>query len=286
MLLQVETASNSAPFLSLLAPFNCGPRLSYWKAPPSATSVEFGIVLGNMSDVSGVMLIVSPCGYSIADTPIVSAHFSFALCSLFVFLLFIEFLNKLYDMLVQVQIWASNKIHKEERSFMGKWDVQSMIKSSSELCGPEKPGTEHKVPRHVKFPFRNSVRCRIIWISLRLQRPGSSSIDIGNDFNLLSLDENPFAQETRRASFGGSAESEPCLHAKRILVVGSSIRKEVDLKSQQSPDQLNLKGWLERAPQLNRFKVKSIQFCVTPFCDNHFVSEVGSFISKSSLMNH
>ncbi|XP_061373421.1 probable phosphoinositide phosphatase SAC9 isoform X2 [Gastrolobium bilobum] len=220
----VETAANSAPFLSLLAPFNSGSWLSYWKAPSSTTSVEFGIVLGNISDVSGVILVVSPCGYSMADAPI-------------------------------VQIWASNKIHKEERSFMGKWDLQSMIKASSDLYGPEKSGTEHKVPRHVKFPFKNSVRCRIIWISLRLQRPGSSSINIGNDFNLLSLDENPFAQDSRRASFGGAAENETCLHAKRILVVGSPIRKEVYLKSQQSPDQLNLKGWLERAPQLNRFKV-------------------------------
>ncbi|KAK7252087.1 hypothetical protein RIF29_35801 [Crotalaria pallida] len=220
----VETAANCAPFLSLLAPFNSGSRLSYWKAPPSNTSVEFGIVLDNISDVNGVILIVSPCGYSMADAPI-------------------------------VQIWASNKIHKEERSLMGKWDVQSMIKASSELYGPEKSGTEHKVPRHVRFPFKNSVRCRIIWISLRLQRPGSSSINIGSDFNLLSLDENPFAQETRRASFGDSAESEPCLHAKRILVVGSPLRKEVDLKSQQSSDQLSLRGWLERAPQLNRFKV-------------------------------
>ncbi|XP_027345477.1 probable phosphoinositide phosphatase SAC9 [Abrus precatorius] len=220
----VETAADSAPFLSLLAPFNSGLRLSYWKAPSSVTSVEFGIVLGNISDVSGVILIVSPCGYSMADVPI-------------------------------VQIWASNKIHKEERSLMGKWDLQSVIKASSELYGPEKAGTEHKVPRHVKFPFKNSVRCRIIWISLRLQRPGSSSINIGNDFNLLSLDENPFAQETRRASFGGSAESEPCLHAKRILVVGSPIRKEIDLKQQQSSDQVTMTGWLERAPQLNRFKV-------------------------------
>ncbi|AES90288.2 putative WW domain, SAC domain-containing protein [Medicago truncatula] len=222
----VETAANSAPFLSLLAPFNSGSWLSYWKAPSSAISVEFGIVLGNISDVSGVTLIVSPCGYSLADAPI-------------------------------VQIWASNKIHKEERSLMGKWDLQSMIKGSSELCGPEKPGTEHKVPRHVKFTFKSSVRCRIIWISLRLQRPGSSSINIGSDFNLLSLDENPFAQETRRASFGGSSESESCLHAKRILVLGSPIRKEIDLNlnSYQSPDKLNLTGFLERAPQLNRFKV-------------------------------
>ncbi|KAH9726112.1 hypothetical protein KPL70_008134 [Citrus sinensis] len=40
--------------------------------------------------------------------------------------------------LIKVQIWASNKIHREERSSMGKWDVQSLITSSSDLYGPEK----------------------------------------------------------------------------------------------------------------------------------------------------
>lgn len=185
-------------------------------------------------------------------------------------------------MSVQVQIWASNKIHKEERSLMGKWDVQSMIKASSELYGFEKSGIEHKIPRHIKFPFKNSVRCRIIWISLRLQRPGSSSINIGNDFNLLSLDENPFAEETRRASFGGSAENEPCLHAKRILVVGSPIRKEADIKSQQIPDQVNLRGWLERAPQLNRFKVN----CNTIFLNPFMITILFLELSLSSKKHH
>lgn len=161
-------------------------------------------------------------------------------------------------MLVQVQIWASNKIHKEERSFMGKWDVQSLIKNSSEFSDIEKSGSEHKVPRHVNFSFRNSVQCRIIWIRLSLRRTGSSSYNLENDINLLALEENPFSNVTRRASFEGSAGSEPCLHAKRILVVGSPVRKEVDMKSQQSADQLNLRRWLERSPQLNRFKVHYI----------------------------
>lgn len=137
---------------------------------------------------------------------------------------------------------------------MGKWDVQSLIKSSSEYYGPEKLDKEDKVPRHVKFTFRNPVRCRIIWITLRLPRPGSSSFSYEN-LNLLSLDENPFAQVNRRASFGGSASSEPCLHAKRILVVGRPLKKDMALASSQSTDQLNVKGWSDRAPQLNRFKV-------------------------------
>jgi hypothetical protein len=144
---------------------------------------------------------------------------------------------------------------------MGKWDVQSLIMSSSEFYGPEKLGTEDKVPRHVKFAFRNPIRCRIIWITLRLQRPGSSSVNFEKDFNLLSLDENPFAQVNRRASFGGSVGSDPCLHAKRILVVGSPVKKETGLKSAQGPDQMNFKSWLERAPQSNRFKVKLMLLC-------------------------
>ncbi|XP_065860799.1 probable phosphoinositide phosphatase SAC9 [Euphorbia lathyris] len=219
----VETASDSAPFFSLIAPLESGSRQSYWKAPHTTNSVEFGIVLGTLSDVTGVILLVSPCGYSAADTP-------------------------------TVQIWASNKIQKEERSCMGKWDLQTLVSSSVELCGPEKLGRDDKVPRHVKFPFKNPVRCRIIWISLRLQRPGSSSVNFESGFNLLSLDENPFAQVNRRASFSGSIESDPCLHARRILVVGTPVKKEMGLSS-QGPEETKFNSFLERTPQLGRFKI-------------------------------
>ncbi|XP_043693987.1 probable phosphoinositide phosphatase SAC9 [Telopea speciosissima] len=218
----VETAVSSAPSLSLLAPIGFGSQYLYWRACPSISSVEFAIALGSLSDVSGVILLVSPCGYSAGDCPM-------------------------------VQIWASNKINKDERSFMGKWDVQSMI--TSEFYGAEQSVKGNDVPRHVKFTFQNTIRCRIIWITLHLRRPGSSSVNLEKGFNLLSLDENPFAKIPRRASFGGTVESEPCLHAKRILVVGSPVRNEQGLVSPQGPEKINLKAWLERAPQLNRFKV-------------------------------
>lgn len=221
----VETAPDSAPYLSLLAPLNSEPRHSYWKAPSSASCVEFCIVLGSLSDVSGVLLVISPCGYSTADAP-------------------------------SVQIWASNKINKEERSCVGKWDIKSLISSDSSFHGPENLGRDSKVPRHVKFAFRNPIRCRIIWIMLRLQRPGSASVNLEKDFNLLSLDENPFSQEVkRRASIGGQIETEPCLHAKRILVVGTSVKKEMDIESTQGSDTIKVKAWLERLPQLYRFKI-------------------------------
>lgn len=220
----VETVKDSAPFLSLLTPLGSGSQHSYWKAPPNTTSAEFVIVLGTLSDVSGVVLLVSSCGYSEADAPM-------------------------------VQIWVSNKMDTEERSCVGKWDVQSLINSSPELYGPAKSIREDKLPRHIKFTFRKPVRCRIVWITLRLQRPGSSSVNFDKDFNFLSLDENPFAQETRRASIGGAIESDPCLHAKRIMIAGRPLRKEVGSTSPQSTDQMNYRNWLDRAPQLNRFKV-------------------------------
>lgn len=139
---------------------------------------------------------------------------------------------------------------------MGKWDVQSLVPSSSEIYGPEKSGGDDRVPRHVNFSFKNPVRCRIIWITLRLQRPGSNSVNFERDFNLLSLEENPFAQVNRRASFGGSVENDLCLHARRILVVGTPVKKEMGLTSQGS-DQMNFNSLLERTPQLNRFKVSN-----------------------------
>ncbi|OVA07817.1 WW domain [Macleaya cordata] len=219
----VETAVDSAPFMSLLSPLDSGSRHSYWKAPPSISFVEFSIVLSSLSDVSGVVLLVSSCGYSTCDTP-------------------------------TVQIWASNKINKEERSCTGKWEVESLIASSPEFYGPEKSDRENGVPRHVKFTFRNPVRCRIIWVMLRLQRPGSSSVNLDREINLLSLDENPFAELNRRASFGGAVQSDPCLHARRLLVVGSPVTKEL-AASEQGSDQIKLRSWLERGPQLNRFKV-------------------------------
>ncbi|KAL5731238.1 putative phosphoinositide phosphatase sac9 [Ranunculus cassubicifolius] len=220
----VETALGSAPPMSLLAPLYVGSQDSYWRSPPSMSSVEFSIVLSSLSDVSGVVLLVSSCGYSTFDTP-------------------------------TVQIWASNTENKEERTCTGKWDIETLIRSNPDYYGPEKA---NQGPRHVKFTFRNPVRCRIIWVSLRLQKPGSSSVHLEKAVSLLSLDEediNPFAQVNRRASFSASTHPDPYLHARRLLVVGSSAREDVGLGSPQGSDQISINRWLERVPQLNRFKV-------------------------------
>ncbi|KAL8232512.1 hypothetical protein R6Q57_002290 [Mikania cordata] len=202
----VDSAPGSAPVLSLLAPLDTVSHESlYWKAPPRTSCVEFAIVLGSLSDVSSVVLVLSPCGYSTSDAP-------------------------------TVQIRASNKIDKEDRKIMGNWDVRSIITSSPELCGPEKPG--NTTPRNISFSFQNPVRCRMIWIKLSIQKTSSN-------FDLLSLDENPFSRSM-------SLENDACLHAKRIIVVGTPLKLETPT---QTSYQGGIKSWLERAPSLNRFKV-------------------------------
>lgn len=217
----VDTAPGSAPLLSLLAPLYSGPQHLYWKAPQSTSSVEFVIALANLSNVSGVTLIVSPCGYSMMDTPI-------------------------------VKIWTGDKINREERSCVGKWDVRSMTESSSEIYGPEDYSMDNRMPRNIKFSFRKPVRCRIIWMTLSLQRSGSSSVSFDQNMNLLSLDENPFAQLDRRASLGGPVYSNPCIHAKRIFVVGKPLKNDIGVTSSLGSD---VRSWLAKAPPVTRFKV-------------------------------
>jgi len=75
LLWKVETAAGAAPPLSLLSPLDSGPQYCYWRAPANCACVEFPIVLGDLSDVSGVTLVVSPCGYSEGDAPTVSVSF-------------------------------------------------------------------------------------------------------------------------------------------------------------------------------------------------------------------
>lgn len=82
-LLQVETAAGAAPPLSLLAPLVSGPQHTYWKATTNSTSVDFVIVLGSLSDVTGVILLVSPCGYSESDAPSVSSTTAYVRLSVF-----------------------------------------------------------------------------------------------------------------------------------------------------------------------------------------------------------
>lgn len=213
----VETADDSAPLFSLLAPLGSGVHKSYWKAPQGNTSVEFPIVLGGISDVSGVAIIVSSCGYSTSDCPI-------------------------------VEIWASNKIQRDDRTFIGKWDVQSMIVSSPQLYGPENSGSLDEAPRHFKLHFPNPIRCRIISIKMTLPQIGSSSTKFNEDFSdLLSLDESSFIDSKANNSHNSF------IHAKRIVVFGSSLPKEM------GPDTsvaiMRMRSYVDGSPSFGRFRI-------------------------------
>lgn len=69
----------SAPLLSLISPLGFGEKQSYWRAPVDVSSVEFTIVLGRLSDVLGVAIVVSSCGYSASNCPTVRTNLPFCL---------------------------------------------------------------------------------------------------------------------------------------------------------------------------------------------------------------
>ncbi|CAM0881228.1 unnamed protein product [Alopecurus aequalis] len=212
----VETAGDSAPLFSLLAPLDSAVYRSYWKAPQGNTSVEFPIVLSGLSDVSGVAVIVSSCGYSSSDCPV-------------------------------VEIWASNKIQRDDRTFIGKWDVQNMILSSPQLCGPENSSSLDEAPRHIKLHFPNPIRCRIITIKMTLPHIGSRSTKFNEEFDLLSLDESSFIDSKP------SGPHNSFIHAKRIVVFGSSLPKEMGPDT--SVGIMRMKSYLDGSPPMGRFRI-------------------------------
>ena len=150
-------------------------------------------------------------------------------------------------LLVQVEIWANNKIHREERTFIGKWDIQDIVSSSPHLCGPEKSSSMSEEPRHVKFHFPNPIRCRIVSIKMTLPHIGSRSTKFSEEFDLLSLGDNSF-YESKPTNPHNSF-----IHAKRIIVFGSSLRKEMEPDT--SGGIMGMKSYLDRSPPLGRFRV-------------------------------
>lgn len=154
---------------------------------------------------------------------------------------------------LQVEIWASNKISREQRSFIGKWDVKSLVQSSApELFGPEEAGNNPSAPRNIKFPFPNPIRCRIIWIKLSLSQLNSSTSDLRRDFDLLSF-ENSFAEA--KPSRGLEIDRKNTfIHAKRIIVFGKSLRPEIG-QDASVPELMRMKSFLNNSPQLRRYRV-------------------------------
>jgi hypothetical protein len=151
---------------------------------------------------------------------------------------------------LQVEIWGGNKVSREEQSFIGKWDIKSLIQSSSpDLLGPEELNNNTNIPRNIKFHFPNPIRCRIIWIKMSLSQLDSSPSDIQRDFDLLSF-ENSFAEA--KPSRGIETDRKNAfIHAKRIIVFGKSLRPQ----DASSNELLRMRSSLNRSPQFSRFRV-------------------------------
>ena len=159
-------------------------------------------------------------------------------------------------LLVQVEIWANNKIQRDDRTFIGKWDVQDMIVSSPQLRGPENSSSLDEPPRHIKLHFPNPIRCRIITIKMTLPHIGSRSTKFNEEFDLLSLDESSFIDSKPNGPHNSF------IHAKRIVVFGSSLPKEMGPDT--SVGIMRMKSYLDGSAQLGRFRVKPV------FLLNHF----------------
>lgn len=155
-------------------------------------------------------------------------------------------------LLVQVEIWASNKIHREDRTFIGKWDVHDIISSSPQLREPEKSSRLSEEPRHIKFHFPNPIRCRIISIKMTLSHRGSHSTKFSEEFDLLSLNDSS-SYESKPTNLHNSF-----IHAKRIVVFGSLLRKEMEPDT--SGGIMRMKSYLDRSPALGRFRVNPMSF--------------------------
>ena len=154
----------------------------------------------------------------------------------------------------QVTIWAGNIACKEECSFIGKWDLKSLTTISG-VSGPENPSNDN-VPRHVKFSFPNTVRCRIIWITLALQNMGSSSVNLPRECNLLSLDDSMELPLARRSLSDSTGSIDPRIHAKGIIVYGAHLPEELMSNSLKGSESMNMNSWSEMSPKVGRFRVR------------------------------
>lgn len=98
--------------------------------PPRAINIEFAIDIATTSVLSRVTLVVSSCGYTTSNPPI-------------------------------VQFQCSNLITEEVH-------IRSEFASSSHLYGLENIDKKGTAPWHDRFNFPHPVRCRIIWMTLSL----------------------------------------------------------------------------------------------------------------------
>ncbi|KAH7440058.1 hypothetical protein KP509_04G089000 [Ceratopteris richardii] len=183
LLVSVDAAEDAESPLTLLTDPFIGSQRGYWKAPSSVSNVMFTIVLSSLSAVTGLILLVSSCGYSSHDIPI-------------------------------LEVWSGKWITETDRRFLGRWDLKNEVARSPHLCGPESAG---QPLRAIALRFNRDENCRILWVKLSLQSPSKASLD--SKFDLLSLGTS---STIKQRSFGVSSDM-PFIHARRIIVLGEHI---------------------------------------------------------------
>lgn len=221
LLASVDAAENSESCLSLLASPFLGTQDSYWKAPCSVSSVMLTVVLSTPSAVSGLVLLVSSCGYSTHDIPI-------------------------------LELWSGNWITETDRTFIGRWDLKNEVAAAPHLYGQEySGGNEGRQLRALCLKFNKYEQCRMLWLKLTLQIPSKASLD--SKFDLLSFGTS---SSIKQRSYGGAMDP-PCIHARRIIVMGKHLK---EISDPASPAPISMKqAWrnmLEQPVVSGRFKVQ------------------------------
>ncbi|KAI5078715.1 hypothetical protein GOP47_0006386 [Adiantum capillus-veneris] len=221
LLASVDTVEDSESPLSLLANPFLGSQSAYWRVPSSVSSVMLTVVLSTPSAVSGLVLLVSSCGYTLHDIP-------------------------------NLEIWSGNWITETDRTLIGKWDLKDEVAAAPHLFGQEPPGQNEGQPlRALRLQFNNYKKCRILWLKLTLQGPLKSSLD--SKFDLLNMGTSTVVKQR---SFGSDTEP-PCIHARRILVVGKQLQDIPDPSlTSLVPMKQAWRNMLEQPVLTGRFKVQ------------------------------
>jgi hypothetical protein len=152
ILTSVQTAEGSEPPQSLLSPWSTRLPATYWRAPEGVTMVEFCVALASPAVVSTIVLLVSPCGFTSQDLPM-------------------------------VDIWYGYMMMDKERKYLGRWNIQEAIEKggAQHAYGPAEDG---KMLRQLRYKLPAPVQCRLIWFKLTL----SISSPVVPDF--LSFDHS------------------------------------------------------------------------------------------------
>jgi hypothetical protein len=128
------------------------------------------------------------------------------------------------------------------RKYLGRWDVAVAAESggAQHIYGPQ---DDPKIPRQIRYQITAPIHCRVIWLKFSLSASAQTVPD------LFSFDERPTT----------SAMGLPCLHAKRIMVLGKQAVEDEDINYTASmSEKLALRNMLEASARWSRLRVRGL----------------------------